>query len=833
VANSIAARRWLVVAFVLVAFGTATARADAFRGRPLGECLEILRERGLNVLYSTAAVDPAAIVTVEPVSDDPRGILDEILAPLGLEVREGAGGALLLRRGPGGSTGTLRGRVRSASSRRPIVGATVALEGEEPNVRTRPDGSFAIARVPAGMHAVRFSAPGFVDALSERVAVPPGRTVEVSALLQPQPRLVEEVLVTPSRHAVATEDALSTRTVEREDHVLIPAFGSDVARVVESLPGIASAQGSAAFHVRGTTTRDVSMVLDGLEIYQPFHLASLQSPFSFVDVDLVDTLDVLAGGFTAEHGDRHGGFVEMWTAAPEGAPRTRIEGGTINARVGHARPAGAGSIVLSARTWYPDALWVTTELGQDDLDPRFGDVYFKYGRAVSQRSIVSVHALAAFDDVAYEERSGNERLDIDNRSGHAWLRWVRSWAPAVLGETVVSVGRWTATRAGRSEPEDEIVAVEDDRKVNFAGLRQDLSWRPSDGHLLRAGVEVRTLEADYRYALGDPAAPERTSIDRSGTSMAAWATHRAALGERWVAEVGLRRDRQTYTDDRQTSPRVHLAWRAGERDQLRLSAGRFFQSHRIHELRIEDGETAFRPAELAVQADLTWQHRFDGGVRLRVDAYARELTRILPRWENLFNPIELFPETEDDRVRIEADRAKLRGVEILVQDDGERPLRWWASYALSSADDVVDGRTVPRSWDQTHAVKFLVARRWSPGWSASVSGTYHTGWPTTPVGVEEVPLPDGSIAFDPVPGPRNSIRYPAYARLDLRVGRTFAVRRGTMRVDVEVLNVTDRTNPCCVDEVEVVPDGAGGAEARREFAAWLGITPSLRVAWEF
>ncbi|HET9298681.1 MAG TPA: hypothetical protein VFO11_01975, partial [Candidatus Polarisedimenticolaceae bacterium] len=107
---------------------------------------------------------------------------------------------------------------------------------------------------------------------------------------------------------------------------------------------------------------------------------------------------------------------------------------------------------------------------------------------------------------------------------------------------------------------------------------------------------------------------------------------------------------------------------------------------------------------------------------------------------------------------------------------------------------------------------------------AALNGTVHTGWPTTPMVVQ---------TGEAVPGPRNAARLPTYARLDLRAGRTLPLARGSLRVELSVLNATDRANACCLDEVQVVPDPGGGSRTETTYDAWLGITPALQVLWTF
>ena len=164
---------------------------------------------------------------------------------------------------------------------------------------------------------------------------------------------------------------------------------------------------------------------------------------------------------------------------------------------------------------------------------------------------------------------------------------------------------------------------------------------------------------------------------------------------------------------------------------------------------------------------------------------------------------------------------------------GER-FYWRAGYALSSAEDVIGSENVPRSWDQTHAGSFLVGYRLDDRWFFSLAGTAHTGWPTTPFRTDLTVPPGGEEPdFDEVLGPRNSERFPTYIRFDLKARGSFVVPGGMLRVEVEILNLLDRLNACCIDDVEIEVNPDGSVDVDSQFGYWLGLTPTIRLAWEF
>jgi outer membrane receptor protein involved in Fe transport len=822
---------------LVLAAGLGIAAAGAppnvgLKGRRLADVLAELQRGGLKLVYSTAVVGEGLVVTVEPEATDPRAILDEILPPLGLEARRGPERSILIVQAVTPPVGILRGRVVSVGRGAALAGAQVRVHGTTLVTTTRPDGTFELTDVPIGSHQMSVNAPQFVEATLEDVRVVAGRTRRIEVALQAQPGLVEELLVTPGRYSLVEQDQAAILALDRDDAVLVPTIGGDVTRVLETLPGVSGADNSAAFNVRGSETGDVSLVLDGLELYEPFHLQAFQSPFSFIDSEVVDTIDFLRGGFTAEAGDRDGGFVRLSTRTPDEPYHAKLEAGTLKSGAAYAAPTRNGSLLLSARAWYPDTL-AAIHLGEDQLRPRFQDLYLKYAHYLSPRTVLSAHLLLAHDELGFAESDGAEEVESRNSSGYLWLRALQSWSSSLLTETVLSGGRLERSRVGISEPEDERVAVDDERTVGFLGLRHEMSWEISSAHLVKAGIEVRPLDATYRYAIGPPDTPVETRVEPSGTSYAAHAAYRGAFTDHLAAELGLRWDGQTYAGDSQLSPRVNALWRPDERTELRLGLGDFYQSQRIYELDIEDGETTFRPAERSRQAELTLQHRLRGGVGIRVDVYARTLSDVHARSENLFSPVDLFPETEPDRVHIAPELSRFRGAEAMVQGAPGRPFSWWVSYAWSSAVDVIAGADTPRSWDQTHAGNFLVAYEWEGRWSLSLSGTAHTGWPTTPVSAQVTTLPDGSTEIEPVLGERNSARFGPYARLDLKAGRTFPLRDSRLQVFLEITNLTDRDNECCVDEFLFAPQPDGTVDVQPDLTYWNGFAPSFRVLWSF
>lgn len=814
------------------------AAGAPYLGRQLGDVLREFQAEGLELVYSSAVVTDDLVVTLEPSAVTPRQRLSQILDPLGLSVSAGPGGSLVIvpaAKNPA----VLRGRVVAAEGGYRVPLAAVTLTGTSLETRSDRNGLFELSGVPPGGGTLEVRATGFRPASVPWPAVEAGKAAFTLVQLEFESSFVTRVRVIPGQHTVERVEP-PAYSLTPADALSAPSTNGDAARVVGFLPGVAAPDNSAGFLIRGGTQRDASVVLDGLELYEPFHLGQFQSPFSLVDSDSAERIDVRAGGFTAELGDRHGGFIEVRTIDPTERGGD-LEIGSVNSRFGYRTPLarGSGSLLLSGRTWYPDEVFHSTELGgAEDIETSLQDFYAKASFGVSSRFTWSAHLLFGYDELSFVEtgETVNESVFANTRNTNAWVRGLGRWGSNVTSATIVSLGRIDKMRRGVSAPEDDALDLTDVREVSFSGVRHDMTWRNGATRWIKGGIVARRLRATYDYRLGPPGVPEQASLVQirpDGESVGAYLAYRQAFSPHLAAEFGLRWDRQTYTADNQLSPRFNAAWRPSERTEMRFSIGRFQQSQRIHELSVEDGETTFSRAEVSEQADLSFERRLKAGL-LRLDAYYRRLTHLRPRFENLFEAVELFPETAEDRVVVAPDEAELRGLEVFFRSKPENRLTWWTSYTLASAEDRIGGRDVPRSWDQRHAIKFLIGYRTARNWSLSLSGVARSGWPTTPVSGERVPQSDGSLDDVLIVGERNAERLPDYFRFDARMRRRFPARHGhRVWLSFDITNLTNRKNLCCVADFVFAEGPAGAVDVAKRYDSWLGAQPSFSVLWEF
>jgi outer membrane receptor protein involved in Fe transport len=658
---------------------------------------------------------------------------------------------------------------------------------------------------------------------------------------KPQPPKVEEIVVQTSRYTLAADNITPKDFLTQDEVQAMPRLADETLRAVQRLPGAATNGVSSLNSIRGGEPNETAIILDGLRLYEPFHLKNFYSPISLLDSRLIDSIEFYSGGFPAPYGDRMSAIINATTIRPgERYYEAGLSLFHTTALAATNFDGDRGHALISARRGNLGDLAQFAE--QDFGEPNYSDGFARVEYALNDANRISFDALASGDEITAKRDDGAQVARAKYRNIYGWLTLDHDWSPTASTRVIGSFTDLVNERRGQvNQPGQRIGQVRDDRTFHIAGLRiENTLDLGAVSH--RFGAEVRRLWGDYEYALNLTVSPDFPFPGSPGSvttrsaspapqgyeNSAYWDMH-TTLGQRWTIEAGLRADVQTYDgsdDGEQWSPRLSVLYALSPTTKLRAGWGRFYQSQGINELQVEDGISQFYPAQHADHAIMSFEHAFSGGFDLRVETYRKYYRRIHPRFENALDPLVLFPEAEFDRVMIDARSARAEGVEVLMQMRPRGPWSGWLSYTWSQVTDRIGTADVPRSWDQRHAINLGVT--WASGpWTATLINSYHSGWPTT------------SLSFDPQtgvpsidPSTRNRERLADFNSLDMRLTRTFIMSRGALDVFVELSNALSRENQCCA-EYDVRRNEDGSVSYARDVNSWLPIVPSVGVLWRY
>jgi hypothetical protein len=173
---------------------------------------------------------------------------------------------------------------------------------------TDRNGFYQIPAISPGAYILRSQQVGYQEH-EQIVTLTAGERRRLSLRLVQVPVALEGVVVTGERGAAIRE--LGRQVVTPADLRLVPVPGGtgDLVAYLQTLPGVTTAgdRGGQLF-VRGGTPSENLVLVDGIPIYQPFHILGFYSVFP---AELVSSADFYAGGFGARFQGRTSSVLDV------------------------------------------------------------------------------------------------------------------------------------------------------------------------------------------------------------------------------------------------------------------------------------------------------------------------------------------------------------------------------------------------------------------------------------------------------------------------------------------------------------------------------------------
>ena len=220
------------------------------------------------------------------------------------------------------ATQTVRGTVRDAGAKAPLIGATVVVLNAEPalGATTDAEGRFRLPGVPLGRAKLRVTSVGYEDLLLNEVTVTAGKEVMLDLSLTERLTKLDEVTVTYKRtedrsvtnNEMATVSARPFSPLEANRYA--GALG-DPARMAQNFAGVSSANDTRNdIVVRGNSPASLLWRLDGVNIPNPNHFGAQGTtggPVSMLNNNLLAKSDFLTGAFPAEYANALGSVFDL------------------------------------------------------------------------------------------------------------------------------------------------------------------------------------------------------------------------------------------------------------------------------------------------------------------------------------------------------------------------------------------------------------------------------------------------------------------------------------------------------------------------------------------
>ncbi|MFQ5571584.1 MAG: carboxypeptidase regulatory-like domain-containing protein [Rhodothermales bacterium] len=709
-------------------------------------------------------------------------------------------------------TAVVRGFAKDASDGQPLQGINVVLTDEGDGfygTATDRDGFFAISRIPPGRYLLRATFIGY-QPYTDSLTLAPGQILTYNFDISFQETGLDEIIVESEREATgAASVTAGLQTIRPKDITLIPApdLSGDLVTYLTTLPGVITAgdQGGQ-FFIRGGEPTQNLVLMDGMVIYQPFHLVGFYSAFPS---NIMNVTDVYAGGFGARYGGRISSVIDVSTrngnkrrfagelsVAPF-ISAARLEGPIIPNRV---------SVLLSGRFSVIDR--GISNIIDEPLPYAFDDQFGKIHADLSRNSQASISFLRSYDRGTIGAETEEEAEDVQeqvvwkNQAIGARYILLPTNIP-VQAELLLSTSRIENEFGPTDAPARTSMAQQVNAAANithFVGAT-DITW----------GVYVHFVELDSE--LGGQFQDLQT--DREFVSEAgAYIETELAPAPGLRIEPGLRA--QTFPSKGRTfiEPRVRVVWNAGMH-RLSAAGGIYHQEFVGLSDRRDAGDvfTAWTSSPLgevpeAIHVLGGYQVRPASWLTLAVEGYYKQLSNLsIAEWTT-------FPRFT---TRLQSADGTVYGLDARLEFSSRR-FYGFINYGFSKVEYDAQQTSI-QYWfgspelrfspphDRRHQVNALGSLNFY-GFTLSTRWQFGSGLPfSESLGFDEFVLLNGPTNVLDEAGDTRVLygnpyegRLPSYHRLDVSLERSLSLsQQAEVTVQASITNAYDRINPFYID----------------------------------
>ena len=716
----------------------------------------------------------------------------------------------------------IKGVVIDKSTRQPLEFVNVLVVGLGIGASTDANGNFLITQVPPGIYRLQASFLGYKTELTPEYRVN-HVTPYVQIELEEENASLNEVVVTASPFQKVPESPVSLRVIGLQEIEKAPGANRDISKVVQNYPGVAFSPIGYRndLIVRGGGPSENRFYLDGVEIPNINHFSTQGAsggPVGLIDADLIRSVKFYSGAFPADKGNalssvldfslRDGDMERNSLKATLGASEVSL---SSNGHIGNKT-----SYLVSVRQSYLQALFKI--LGLPFL-PAYTDASFKIKTRFNSHNELTLLGLGGIDRMklnlgiegedaeymlSYLPEINQETYTVGGVYRHYSQRHVQS---IVLSQSYLN-NRNVKYRDNDESSEENLTlrlgSIEQETKLRMENTSSWSVWK------VKAGFDLnysRYKSNEYRKVFANALQEYDYHTDLSLWRWGMFASvDYAAPDKSFTASMGVRTDGNNYSDKmkelwRQLSPRLSVSYRLVEGLALSGHVGLYYQlpSYTALGFKGEEGEYVNRHLDyISVSQEslgLSWTP--NENMELSVEGFYK-LYGHMPF--SLSDQIPLSCKGNDygtignEALSSEA-KGRSYGVELMFKWLLTQKLNLSSSLTIFKSEfkDGEQGSYVPSAWDNRFILNMSGTYNFPKHWSLGAKVSCIGGSPYTPYDVEKSSLVEawnvqGRAYYDY--SRYNQERLPVFGQLDVRVDKTFYLKKCMLGFYLDIQNIT-------------------------------------------
>jgi len=689
---------------------------------------------------------------------------------------------------------SISGTVKIFESLEPLAGVNVFLANTNLGCSSDPNGYFAITGIESGKYQLIASHIGF-GVYQEFVEINDDDRRFFDIRLQPLSVLGDTVSVFGERRfrRELESDLLNISNIEL--NLALKLGEPDLFRVLETFPGVATVNDyNMGLYIRGGNSDQNLILLDGMPIYNPFHLVGI---FSTFDESAIQSANVSKSSINPVYGNRLSSVIDVNVRDGTSAEHAGyINLSFLSSKIRAEGPLPFGSYLFTIRRTYADLFVNTvTKLIKSDLKLPYyfidgmGKVVIKPGNR-NRLEITSYIGRDVYDMRVIDEDSSVGVYTWQNKAlGFNYSSVINPQLIFYLRGSMSQFGaEWVPTDTMRSNMIDNVFTG----KTINAYFRYDHSFIGQ----IKAGVENNSNDY-YLKTKGFSYQPIYFEKNRSLENSAFFSIYRQ-FGALFNVNGGLRMTHFSIQDTLTFAPQISLGWKITPTHEIQLHWGKYHQdlmtigTEEIILSMFDAWVTVPEnlPVMAAEQIAMSYSWQIQRNLALDLALYHKRFNHLVEYNTTKYSPID--PDFIDGT-------GIANGLEILLKGNVGK-IQGWLSYSYSQVEKTVNGITYPPKYDRPHDLDLVLNYQLTKKWTIGSRFVYHSGTPFTQIiGYIRQPLYEdfltGSYPREiEVHGERNAWSYPAYHRLDINFVKKFDWKSRPMEFYIDLANVYARLN---------------------------------------
>lgn len=720
-------------------------------------------------------------------------------------------------------THRIKGTVIDKASRQPLEFINVLVLGLGRGGVTDAEGHFNIGEVPPGIYRLQASAVGYKTILTPEYIV---STKDLTIQIETEENLteLEGVTVTASPFRRDPESPVGLRIIGLQEIEKSPGANRDISRIVQSYPGVAFSPAGYRndLIVRGGSPSENRFYLDGVEIPNINHFSTQGAsggPVGIINADLIREVNFYTGAFPTDRGNAMSSVLDFKLRDGD------MERNSLKATLGASEVSLASnghigkktSYLVSVRQSYLQFLF--DMLGLPFL-PTFTDAQFKLKTRFNANNELTILGLGGIDNMKLNTKLDGEKAEyilsyLPKIQQEAFtLGAVYRHYAGIHVQSVVVSHSYLNNRNTKYLNNDE--SSTDNLSLKLRSVEQETKFRIENTSTF--GNWKINFGANLDYSQYTNTTFQRVYIDEGRTfdyhtylGMWRWGIfgtiNYATTDERFTASLGVRTDANNFSSGMkgmgdQLSPRLSLSYRLTDGLYLSGNAGLYYQLPPYTGLGFKDNNGAWVNKYLRYMSvsqeslGLSWHP--GNTFELSAEGFYKQYDKIP---FSIADGIPLACKGNDygvigNEALSSTAQGRAYGIEILMKWLIAKKLNLASSFTLFKSEyrNNKQSEYIASAWDNRYIFNMSGTYNFPHNWSLGMKISCIGGAPYTPYDVEKSSLvtawnAQGRPYYDYTK--YNTGRLPAFGQLDVRVDKTFYLKRCMLGFYIDLQNVTN------------------------------------------